>query len=103
MSMSDLHARRRRLVWRLLLVGPALGVLVTVGLSLIGLDGRAGFSTLVLFTTFGAVVAAIVGGVLAVVDEARRESLPRARIVQVVVLLGLAVAGVLVLFAFAST
>lgn len=101
--MSDLHARRRRVVWRVLLAGPALGVVVTVVLALAGFDGRTGFASLVLFTTFGAVVAAIIAGVLAIVDESRQDALPRARIAQVVGLLAIAVLGLLVLFAFAGT
>ncbi|MEX2328838.1 MAG: hypothetical protein WD575_03835 [Nitriliruptoraceae bacterium] len=100
--MNDVHARRRRLVWRLFLAGPAVGVVVTAGLAFAGSDGRFGFTSLVLFTTFGAVVAAVVAGVLAIVDEARRETLPRDRIAQVLGLLVLAVSGLVVLFALAG-
>jgi hypothetical protein len=75
------HDRRRLAVaWRSLATGIGLGVVGAAGSGLAGASGTVGFALLVLGAAFGAVLAALVGGVLAVVDEVRGAPVARRRL-----------------------
>jgi hypothetical protein len=89
------HDRRRSAIgWRLFAGGVGLGVVGGAWSGLAGGSGRAGFALLVLGAAFGAVLAALVGGILAVVDEVRGAPVGRRR---VVVTLGFFFAGLVLL------
>jgi hypothetical protein len=89
------HDRRRlTLGWRLLATGVVLGAVAAAWTGLSGASGTVGFALVLLGTAFGAVLAALVGGILAVVDEVRGAPVARRR---VVVTVGLFLAGLLLL------
>lgn len=82
--------RRRRIVRRVFLVGPVLGIVGAAALGVAGLDGRAGFASVLVLTGFGAVSGALVGIGTAIVDEARGHPVSRGRLVQIGLLVALA-------------
>jgi L-cystine uptake protein TcyP (sodium:dicarboxylate symporter family) len=72
MGTLTAHDRRRlRVTWIVAGVGVVVGVLGAAGVAAIGGTGRAGFAVLVVCTALGAVVSALVTGLLALVDEWR--------------------------------
>jgi hypothetical protein len=89
------HDRRRSAVVRRLFAGGVgLGVVGAAWSALAGGTGSAGFALLVLGAAFGAVLAALVGGILAIVDEVRGAPVARRR---VLVTLGFFFAGLVLL------
>lgn len=86
-----LERRRRRLVRRIFLTGPPLGVVAAIALGLGGLGGQAGFVAVLLLTAASSMVALLVGAVLAVVDEARDRPASRGRLLALLGLLAIPV------------
>jgi hypothetical protein len=81
------HERRRLAVgWRLLAAGIALGLIGAVWSALAGASGTVGFALLLLGAALGSVLAALVGGILAVVDEVRGVPVARRRLAVTVAL-----------------
>ncbi|MEX0868959.1 MAG: hypothetical protein WD011_04730, partial [Nitriliruptoraceae bacterium] len=87
---------------RVFLAGPALGILSAAVLAVLGFDGRAGVASLVVFTALGAIAAALTGVVTAIIDESRRVTVSRRRVVQVGIHLAVTVWCVLALMALNS-
>jgi hypothetical protein len=93
-SITTLDRRRLTLGWRLLGLGVGLGVVAAAWSGVAGASGTVGFVLVVLGTAFGAVLAALVGGILAVVDEVRGPPVARRRLI---VTIALFVCGLLLL------
>jgi hypothetical protein len=72
---------RRRLLRRLVVAGAVAGAVAAAGSGLAGLPGRTAFVVAALVTALGAVVAAVVGSALSIVDEMRGTPVSLARVV----------------------
>jgi MFS family permease len=76
------HDRRRlALTWRVVIAGVVLGALGAVWVGLAGAPGAAGFAMLVIGAALGSGAAALLGAVLAVVDELRGAPVARRRMI----------------------
>lgn len=78
-TLSDHDRARLRITYRLLLLGPTLGVVAAAALGLSGAGGAVGLAILLVLTAAGCVVTALVTAALAIVDEARRVPVSRRR------------------------
>lgn len=81
------HDRRRlRTTWRAVIGGLLLGVVGAVAIALVGGSGRAGLAVLLVLTSAGLVVGALLTAVLAMVDEYRRVAVARTRTIVAIAL-----------------
>jgi len=78
-TVTDHDRRRLRVTWRVLLVGPVLGVLAALALGLLRAGGVAGLAAFLVLAAAGSVAAALVTAGFAIVDEYRRVPVARRR------------------------
>ncbi len=77
----DLDVRRRRVTRRILAIGAALALAVTIATGVAGADGRTSFVVMLLLLTFTTGAAALWATVTLLVDELRRRRPSRRRAV----------------------
>lgn len=65
--------------WRIAAVGAGIGVLLAATSGLLGADGRVGMVVLLLVTALGCGVAALYGGLTAVIDDLKGRPVQRRR------------------------